>query len=381
MIQPASHKPHILFLFSDTGGGHRSAAEAIIEALNLEFPGGVSTEMVDIFRQYAPQPLKYVPEIYPVLTRAPYMWGMGYRIIDGRRRVRNMYHVLWPYVRHSLRRLLREHPSDLVVSVHQLPNIPIVWAMGRQRIPFVTVVTDMVSTHAAWFNPRADLVVVPTERARQRALLMGIRAEKARVVGMPVAEQFTVPPGDRAVLRAKLGWPLDQKVVLMVGGGDGMGPLGAAVEAVDAARLPAHLAVICGRNNGLHNHLDAYPWHLSHTIYGFVRNMPDLMHAADVIVTKAGPGTISEAFIAGLPIILYSRLPGQEEGNVSYVVDEGAGVWAPEPEQVVETLRTWLNDARAHESAVAASRRLARPQATRQIARLLAEQVGLTQSG
>lgn len=378
MTQPQAHKPHILFLFSDTGGGHRSAAEAIIEALNLEFPGQVSTEMVDIFRQYAPRPLNYVPDIYPTLTRAPRMWGMGYRIIDGRRRVRNMYYALWPYVRHSMHRLLREHPSDLVVSVHQLPNIPIVWAMGRQRRPFVTVVTDMVSTHAAWFNPSANLIIVPTELARQRAVEMRVRPEKVRVVGMPVAERFTVPCGDRLELRQKLGWPQDQPVVLMVGGGDGMGPLGKAVEAIDAAGLPAHLAVVCGRNKNLQNHLETRSWRVGRTLYGFVRNMPDLMRAADVIVTKAGPGTISEAFIAGLPIILYSRLPGQEEGNVNYVVDEGAGVWAPEPAQVVETLRGWLYDPQSRARAAAASWNLARPKATRQIACLLAEQVGIT---
>ncbi len=378
MSQPPARKPHILFLFSDTGGGHRSAAEAIIEALNIEFPGRMTTEMVDIFRQYAPRPLNYAPEIYPVLTRLPHMWAMGYRVIDGRRRVRNMYYAVWPYVRTSMQRLLREHPSDLVVSVHQLPNIPIVWAMGNHPRPFVTVVTDMVSTHAAWFNPRANLVIVPTDQARDRALAMGLRAERVKVVGMPVAERFTAPAGDRPEMRRKFGWPQDQPVVLMVGGGDGMGPLGAAVEAIDAAGLPAFLAVVCGRNERLRSDLQAHTWRLGHELYGFVREMPEMMRAADVIVTKAGPGTISEAFIAGLPIILYSRLPGQEDGNVSYVVDEGAGVWAPESEQVVETLRRWLRDPQARERVAAASRRLARPQATHQIARLLAEQTGIT---
>ena len=77
-------------------------------------------------------------------------------------------------------------------------------------------------------------------------------------------------------------------------------------------------------------------------IYGFVREMPEFMRAADILVTKAGPGTISEAFIAGLPMILYSRMPGQEDGNVTYVVEKGAGVWAPEADLVVDTLRSWL---------------------------------------
>ena len=66
------------------------------------------------------------------------------------------------------------------------------------------------------------------------------------------------------------------------------------------------------------------------------------MQASDVLITKAGPGTISEAFISGLPLILFSKMPGQEDGNVSYVVENGAGVWAPEPHQTVAELKYWL---------------------------------------
>ena len=78
-------------------------------------------------------------------------------------------------------------------------------------------------------------------------------------------------------------------------------------------------------------------------IYGFVTDMPDFMRAADILLTKAGPGTICEALIANLPIILYHRIPGQEEGNVSYVIDEGAGVWAPEVDDIIDTLNGWLH--------------------------------------
>ncbi len=112
-------------------------------------------------------------------------------------------------------------------------------------------------------------------------------------------------------------------------------------------------------------------------IYGFVREMPQFMQAADMLVTKAGPGTISEAFIAGLPLILYSRMPGQEEGNVSYVVDKGAGVWAPESYQVVDTLRNWLSDPDELRRVAINSESLARPQASRRIAELIAQRVGL----
>ena len=97
--------------------------------------------------------------------------------------------------------------------------------------------------------------------------------------------------------------------------------------------------------------------------------MPETeMNAADVILTKAGPGTISEAFIAGLPMILYSKMPGQEDGNVDYVVDKGAGVWAPYPEQVVTTLRFWLDHPEARQDVADTSKSLARPDASLNIA-------------
>lgn len=383
MTRRTHDRPHILFLFSDTGGGHRSAAQAIIEAIDLEFPGSISHEMVDIFREYAPPPLHLAPEIYPPLTRMPTVWGMGYHLSDGPRRTRLFNRMLWPYVQWGLTRLMREHPSDLIVSVHQLPNNPMARAIAvRQKesgrkVPFATVVTDLVSTHAAWYTPRADLIVVPTTAAYRKAVGLGIRPEQMEVVGLPVAERFCQPAGEKAAIRARLGWPQDRPVVLMVGGGDGMGPLEPTAKAIDTARLPAALAIVAGRNKKLKEKLEKHPWQIPTMIHGFVTDMPDFMRAADILVTKAGPGTISEAFIAGLPMILYARLPGQEDGNVGYVVSNEAGVWAPSPVKVVDALRCWLNDPAERERAATACLRLARPHASREIARLLAAQVGV----
>ena len=378
--------PHILFLFSDTGGGHRSAANAIIEALDLEFPGKMTCEMVDIFREYTPPPFTYAPEIYPPLTRMPRVWSMGYHISDGKRRTRIMYRMLWPYIRWGMQRLVQEHPADLIVSVHQLPNEPVARAIAQsgQKIPFTTVVTDLVSTHAAWYTNLADLIILPTNAAYRRALHMGAAPKRMEVVGLPVAEtfrRFSGDAGDREAIRERLGWMSDRPVVLMVGGGEGMGPLETTALAIDEAELPVQMIVIAGRNQKLQNNLEKYPWKTPARIYGFVQEMPAFMHAADVLVTKAGPGTISEAFISGLPLILYSRLPGQEDGNVGYVVRNGAGIWAPRPGEVVKSLRTWLDHPEQREAAREACLRLARPNASRDIARLLAAQVGVTEAG
>jgi 1,2-diacylglycerol 3-beta-galactosyltransferase len=372
-VPPA--RPKILVLFSDTGGGHRSAAEAIIEAIKMDYGGRVSTEMVDIFLDYAPPPLDKIPALYPRMVRVPRAWGVGFRISNGHRRARLLTDTFWPYVRQAARRLLWQHPCDMILSVHPLASGPVLRALGKNRVPFITVVTDLVTAHAMWYHHGVDLCIVPTEAAYHRALDFGMRPTQLQIVGLPVADRFCQPAGDRWALRDSLGWPQDLPVVLLVGGGEGMGPIRQTARAIALSGLPVALVVIAGRNQSLKASLEMMEWPLPTYIYGFVREMPDFMRAADVLVTKAGPGTISEAFNAALPVIMYSRLPGQEDGNVGYTVSEGAGIWAPTPEEIVNALAIWINHPEERLKAQAACRRLARPRAAHEIAGILAQRL------
>lgn len=371
MPAKTNRKPHILFLFADTGGGHRSAAEAIIEAIELEFPGRFTTEMVDFFKDYAPPPLNLAGPTYPAMSKMTTLWELMFKGSDNVARMRRVYSTLWPYIRLPLYRLIRKHPCDLYISVHPLVNEPLLRALKNKKIsaPYLVVVTDLVSTHVAWFNNKASKVIVPTRQAVTSARLAGLEKNKIQVIGLPVADKFCHPVKDLTLLRKKLGWPIDLPMVLMVGGGEGMGPLDKVALAVDEARLPCGVAVITGKNKRMKKRLDKHSWNVPAFTYGFVKEMPDFMQAADILLTKAGPGTISEAFIAGLPIILYHRIPGQEEGNVSYVVDEGAGVWAPEVDDILATLTDWLQHPEKRKKVAQTAAQLARPHASREIAR------------
>jgi 1,2-diacylglycerol 3-beta-galactosyltransferase len=370
-------KPHILFLFSDTGGGHRSATEAIIEALELNYRDGFTCEKVDIFKDYAPRPLNRMPDWYPYIVKAPQLWGASFHATDGRSQARAITATMWPVAARTARNIIRNHPSDLVVTVHPLAISWILKALGKNRPPFITVVTDMVTTHALWFDQRSDAILVPTEIARQKALQYGMPPEIVKVVGQPVARKYCVPGLDKAAIRQKLGWPKDKFIVLAVGGGEGMGPLGQTARAIADSGLDVALVVVAGRNERLKISLEKTHWQVPTLIYGFTRDMPDFMRAADVLVTKAGPGTIAEAFNAQLPIILFAKLPGQEDGNVTYTVEEGAGVWAPTPQRVVSALRQWVIDPALRQKSVEACRRAARPNSSIEIAQIIAEKLGL----
>jgi 1,2-diacylglycerol 3-beta-galactosyltransferase len=372
-MQVMNKKPHVLFLFSDTGGGHRSAAKAIIEALEIYFPDQVTTEMLDFFVEYAPPPFNLAPSTYAHMSQVPNLWELGYKLSDGKYRSKMVQDVLWPYIRKAAKDLVREHPCDMYVSVHPIINTPVLRILEPEHVPYMIVITDMVSTHAFWYNNHATLTLAPTVEAAQRGIAIGMDAARIKVVGQPISDQYRHPTAPKADLRAHLGWPPSLPVVLMVGGGEGMGPIEDVVRAVDRADLPLMMAIIAGRNEGLRKNLEKEPLHTAHQIFGFVENMPDLMNAADVIVTKAGPGTISEAFTAGLPIILYTRMPGQEEGNVDYVVEQGAGVWAPTPNEVVAALEEWIDQPDVCGKIAATSKSLARPDAAMHIAQRIIE--------
>jgi 1,2-diacylglycerol 3-beta-galactosyltransferase len=363
----------VLILMSDTGGGHRAAAEAIRDALKQRRGDRVSVELVDVFRFYTPFPFKYAPELYPWwIKNWKLLWRVGYRMTDRRGQARLWMGSLGRTIRRGLRRLLTlEANVDVIVCVHPIFSSPAMSVLKRQpsRPPFITVITDLVSTHAFWYERRVDRLLVPTQPAYDRGIQLGIRPEQLRITGLPVHPRFAAGLIDKAEARSKLGWDPTLPAILLIGGGEGMGPLFRIARRVNQLNARCQLAIVAGRNEKLRARLEAQAWNQPTTIYPFVTNMPELMAAADLLVTKAGPGTISEACMAGLPMILSDAIPGQEEGNVSYVTSHQAGVYAPGPGRVARAVGDWLSKGQdfLRERAENA-RKLARPDAVWEIA-------------
>jgi 1,2-diacylglycerol 3-beta-galactosyltransferase len=345
--------------------------------MQLAYADSFTAELVDFYKELGRGPLSRMPELYPEMVKAKSLWQASFYATNGRAQARVMTASLWPLMRAATRKLMRNHPADLIVTVHPFLNTFALMALGKKRPPFYTVVTDLVTTHALWFDKRADCILVPTELARQRALAYHMPAEKVEVFGLPVAERYCAPMGNKPMLRRTLGWPVDKPVVLLVGGGDGIGPLAKTARAIDESGLDVGIVIVCGRNTKLQSTLEQQTWDNPTFIHGFTRDLPDFMRAADVIVTKAGPGTIAEALNANLPIILYAKIAGQEDGNVTFVESVGAGVWAPKAQQVVRALTRWVCRPDERKTVIENTRRAARPDAARMIARMLGERLRL----
>lgn len=365
---------HILFLMSDTGGGHRAACRAMIAALEARYPGQFSSELVDVWKDYSFYPLNRSPQTYAQwINTFPASYAAQFWVMDRLFRSSVATTVFNRVLYGQMTRMYREHPADIIVCAHSVFVRPAVYALRRvqPRKPFITVITDYAWPVVLWYDRHVDRCLVPTEPAYRRGLMLGMSPDQMILTGAPVHPKFTHLTLSKQQARAELGWDTrpTARIVLMLGGGDGMGPLVATARAVDARPIDCQLVIIAGRNQELKTALEAVAWQHPTQIYGFVDNMQVLMRAADLVITKAGPGTITEAATVGLPMILSGAIQFQESPNVEYVVEQKAGIYAPGPERVAESTHRLLADSNASLEALAeGSLRLAQPKAIWRIA-------------
>jgi len=373
-----------LFLMTDTGGGHRAAAEALVAALEqLAPPGTVACRIVDFMKETTRAPFNRAGDLYgPMVNHAPWFWGLSfYATYPSPIRRLGTWYIERAYGG-GLARILREERPAVVVSVHGLATTAVARVLRRvaPQTPFVVVVTDLSVAHPFWFCPDATAYYVPSRDVAERAQRHGVPAERITIAGQPIHPRFREPQGNQADLKRTFDLPPERPLVLIMGGGEGTGPIRAQAEAIAQSGLPLSMMVICGRNKRLYQQLSSRKWAIPTVVCGFVRDMPTRMASADALVTKAGPGTIAEALTAGRPLLIGEYIPGQEAGNVSWVVGGGAAFYTPKPHDVVAALQR-LFDAQGrptpHYAKMAANaRRMAQPDAALTIARDLLDLAG-----
>ena len=348
-------------------------AQAIAEAL-LEVEPTLTVDIVDVFSaECSIFPLTAVPNLYVLSTAIlPVLWRSLYRITDNPIRYRLVECLALPFMRPRLRKMLERTRPDAVISV--LPTLShaihsTLTDLGRMTTLGV-VVADLVTIHAGWRYRGTTWYATHTEEARQSFIAAGIDPQSVFAFGLPIGRSFRPPPAGRSSLRQELGLPLDQPVVLIAGGASGAGSIEATATACITSNISAHWVIFAGRNERLYRRLTRRTQNSSCRILRFVDNMADWMHAADVLVTKAGPSTIVEAIQCGLPLVLTGALP-QEVGNVAYVKSNNLGLVATTPQEVVACVGRILTDCTLSASIKSAMQRIQRPEAAHLIARLI----------
>jgi len=282
--------------------------------------------------------VKTVPELYKLIydraERVPV--ASGFRVWAAE------------YTARRLHRLIVKMRPSAVVCTHAFP-CGVMSAYKRlynSTIPVMGIVTDFV-VHPFWIYPNIDAYAVGTPEMRATMIERGIDPARVQVDGIPVDGRFGIVNETRTELRERLGLAVDRPIALLMGGGLGMGPIEQATEALATLGANAPDAVvIVGRNAHLERRVAErsakFPYETR--VLGFVDNVYDYMHASDVIVTKPGGLTTSEALAAELPMIIVRPLPGQEERNATYLTTRGAALRAHDASELARLTSRVVGD-------------------------------------
>ncbi|MEW6028167.1 MAG: MGDG synthase family glycosyltransferase [Chloroflexota bacterium] len=366
---------HILILTADYGYGHRSAANAIAEALEETYGRDCSVEIVNpMDHPSAPPVLRDGVNGYNKIVRvAPDLYKLGYEVGDtriGSGLVRNSLTLM---LFNALREIIREKQPDVIVCPYPSYQeiLMAIFAHEKYQIPVLTVVTDLATVNRLWFHPSANLCLVPTQTVYDLAIAAGLPAEKVKIVGIPVRPELVKGNHDQAAIRKSLGWQENLFTVLAIGS-KRVEHLYDALQVLNHSGFPLQLIIAAGGDEEFYQRCQDTEWHVETHVYNFVAEMGTFMRAADCVLGKAGGLTVSEALACGLPLILVDVIPGQETGNADHVVSGNAGVLARDSTEVLEAMCHWLENDRLHYRQQAQNAlRLGRPRAAFDTAELI----------
>lgn len=364
----------ILILFADYGFGHRAASLALKAALEQLYADQVQVEMLNpIEDPAAPGFLRKEQQRYDRrVTETPQLYKLGYEIGDMAVTADLLESSMVVLLYDAVRKTLKEFRPQSILCTYPfyLPTLSGIYTLSGEYTPVLTAVTDFTDVNKLWFNSVAELTAVPTGIARQHALERGLDPDTVVITGIPVMPAIAIEQRSKAEIRQELGWD-PQTFTLLAVGSKRVRNLPETLHVLNHSGLPLQLALVAGGNDSLFEAFQSTKWHHKAHIYNKVSNIPAMLHAADVLLCKAGGLITSEALAAGLPLLYVDVIQGQETGNVEYILEQGAGELATEPVAALETLFHWLdNDAVLLSERAANARRIAYPQAAFDIARL-----------
>jgi 1,2-diacylglycerol 3-beta-galactosyltransferase len=367
-----SEKKRILILTADAGFGHRSAANAILAALEKKY--GTESECTilnPLDDKRAPFFLRDQATDYDRLVNsAPELYRLGYEASDNNFPTQVMESALTLGLYEIMQDMVKQYNPDAIVTTYPLYQAPLIsyFKLNKYYVPLLTVVTDLVSVHRLWFAPGVEQCLVPTTEVEALAIKHKVAQNKIHITGIPVSPDFKLKKRNKKEMRKDLGWDPNLPTFLAVGSRR-VDQLVEMLNVINHFGSQLQVVAVAGKDEELYDELKKIEWHIPAHVYDFVENMPELMMAADAIICKAGGLIVTESLACGLPILLIDFIPGQEEGNRDYVVKHGAGAMINSPIKMLETLSHWVAGGGKELRQVACnSRRVGKPNSAFEVA-------------
>jgi processive 1,2-diacylglycerol beta-glucosyltransferase len=323
----------LLILSVSAGAGHLRAAEAVVAAAKTATPA-IDALHLDVL-SLVPRDFRklYGEQYIKLVEKLPQLWAYLYSKSDRPSRdsfVGKLKRAAEKFNTRKLDAEIAKFAPDAILCTHFLPAelLSRQKHKGRELPPLWVQVTDF-DVHRLWVHEHVDGYCVANEEVAFRLADRGVPRAKIHVTGIPVMPQFAAPL-ERATCARELGLTADKFTVLMMAGGAGVGGLDDLAERLLQLPREMQLVALAGRNSDLLKRLQALAKRNPGKLFplGFTTTVERVMTAADLVVTKPGGLSVSECLAKCKPMLLVSPIPGQEERNADYLLEEGAAIKA-----------------------------------------------------
>lgn len=361
----------VLLLSNKAGQGHHSTAGAIAKEFTSH---GAECRVLDTYAYVDPLRYRIVDRGYLTATaRIPGVYGFFYKKAERLRKNDSKYtpiNIDSRFLASKLRKYIENvFMPDVIICTHVFSAqvINAMKAMGWIKAPAIGIVTDY-TIHPFWQDvTRLDYLVTASELLTPQAVKKGISAEKILPLGIPINHKFNEYI-DKEEARRQLGIDVSKKTVLLMSGSMGYGNIAETIKKIDNVNIDFQVLAVCGNNMRAKNKIDGIKTKKKVYCYGFVNNVDVMMSAADCIITKPGGLSTSEALAKHLPIILINPIPGQEQRNVEFMLNNGVAMFVTDTFPVDEALYQIFMFPDKLKNMAANIRLIAKPNAARDLA-------------
>ncbi len=359
----------ILIMSASIGAGHVKAAEAIRKELAERFPGD-SIRVLDFMDRRISLFHWLLKKLYLfMLDFVPNLYDVFYHLAGGASGGTFARQLSAAAMYYPMARLLRHHKPDLLICTHPFPEgAAALWKrIHRDSLPLMAVLTDY-SLHQIWIYRQVNAFFTATEDMRAGLVALGFPEETVHACGIPIVPIHN-DIENRQLIRKEMGIEEDAYVLLLMGGGLGIGGIEETLSKLELMEKSLVVLVVAGRNQKLQARVADMAVSSRHDlrVWGYTREIAKLMQVSDLLITKPGALTISEAFCMGLPMLLREPIPGPETENALYAEKHGAAVWVHHGESLEGILEGLLEAPERLKCMAECSSECAKPDAVRKI--------------
>jgi len=366
-------RKRIVLMYISEVSGHHNATLAIEKAIKILEPNAEITN-INAFNYTNPLAEKIVNSIYMgIIKIAPQIWDYLYDNPKVAKSLEKAKQNVHKNNSPKLKRLFERLKPDIVVCTQAFPCGMVAYYKNKYglNLPLVAVLTDYIP-HSYWVYEAVDCYITPSDDVSLRLIKKGVSAQKVKSLGIPFDPKFNENL-DRNNVFHKHRLSPHLPTILIMGGGQGLGPIKTIVKSLEKVNGPIQEIVITGTNKKLYNSLKRKirKYRKKILLFGYTQNINELMYIADIVISKPGGVTTSEVLAKGKPMIIIKPLPGQEANNTAYLIQKGAAIKIEDPAKINLVIEDLLKNPNKLAQLCACAKQISKPNSSMDIARFL----------